>query len=711
MPRTPPRRNNDNPYLMDMSETSFQIPQCMEDEPTRLNDMEFDFDAFDDDTALDGDPFMTPLPHAKKQPLLTLQELTPRIVPEESRKMELEARSSSEMGKETVEIQRHTEMQTSVRPAPPERAIVDDFFERRKRDNYLQKGLDLSSKSTARYRHDQSLSLQQEDIQNIMQESFPDIADMEEVEEEVAPVPEVQSSEPAVSESRPKETVKPKSKGRRTPTLKEAGIVKQKARPVSTVSISRPKSILKNAKTNPLPQSKFKRSIETSSRGKDTELPKLDEIVQDARSSSKRRESGGSALAALGGGLFDVLLGYGEKLRGSFGFSNSGKSPRQEVSSETQAEASSPSLSKSSSPEASATASLSVKSDALTLSQLTPSRKRAREMLTESQLSPAHVQPTLIEAKDEQVHSSPMRVPVKRSSSATFPRQNKKGRTDENADVGHLASISTSTTESLQSRKPRSKTGPIIGKPISKPKPLGYSQNINRAKSQTLPRGQGSSKVPTARDSKHGSISSEKGKQIAASLSAKSAPAFVSDVYSRLTAEKQKGKKPESVEDKVRKPGTIRHFARPSPPARPAVRPTIPAAFNFQSTTRTSQPNTEFEEKKDWEARASVHHPVPDFAALHAAQAKASRKKDLPPVTLPSEAPVLNTTLRAAERAKFDAERKERERALEIQREVRERERAEQDDREYREARKRTVIRAHEVPEWYKDVPKRKEVD
>jgi hypothetical protein len=101
---------------------------------------------------------------------------------------------------------------------------------------------------------------------------------------------------------------------------------------------------------------------------------------------------------------------------------------------------------------------------------------------------------------------------------------------------------------------------------------------------------------------------------------------------------------------------------------------------------------------------------MPDFAAMHAAEAEAVRGRRVVPV-LPTDAPPLTTMVRAKEREKFDEERRERERATETLREMRERERAEQEDRAYREARKRTVPKAHEVPDWYKDVPKRKEVD
>lgn len=81
-----------------------------------------------------------------------------------------------------------------------------------------------------------------------------------------------------------------------------------------------------------------------------------------------------------------------------------------------------------------------------------------------------------------------------------------------------------------------------------------------------------------------------------------------------------------------------------------------------------------------------------------------SRKKQ-PNSTLSADAPVLNTMIRAKAREKFDNERKEREKILELQRLIRERERAEREERDYKESRKRTIPRAHEVPEWYKEAP------
>lgn len=94
--------------------------------------------------------------------------------------------------------------------------------------------------------------------------------------------------------------------------------------------------------------------------------------------------------------------------------------------------------------------------------------------------------------------------------------------------------------------------------------------------------------------------------------------------------------------------------------------------------------------------------PNPDSASTSTA---ATERKTRPNPFLSMNAPALNTMIRAKAREKFDNERKQREKILELQRLIRERERAEQEEKEYRDARKRTIPRAHEVPEWYNDAP------
>jgi Targeting protein for Xklp2 (TPX2) domain len=102
--------------------------------------------------------------------------------------------------------------------------------------------------------------------------------------------------------------------------------------------------------------------------------------------------------------------------------------------------------------------------------------------------------------------------------------------------------------------------------------------------------------------------------------------------------------------------------------------------------------------------------PVPDFKTLHAQQeAEINHRKENihPTVTLPLE---LHTNERAKEREKFDRMIKEKERELERVMEQRRREREENEEREVRELRKKAVPKAHEVPEWYNEMPKRKRV-
>lgn len=100
---------------------------------------------------------------------------------------------------------------------------------------------------------------------------------------------------------------------------------------------------------------------------------------------------------------------------------------------------------------------------------------------------------------------------------------------------------------------------------------------------------------------------------------------------------------------------------------------------------------------------------IPDFRTIHAAQEAefALRKENIcPTVPLPMR---FETDFRVKERQKFDERVREKEREREVEREQRRREREEQEEKEVRELRKRAVPKAHEVPEWYKEAPRRRE--
>ncbi|PPQ72415.1 hypothetical protein CVT24_002986 [Panaeolus cyanescens] len=107
--------------------------------------------------------------------------------------------------------------------------------------------------------------------------------------------------------------------------------------------------------------------------------------------------------------------------------------------------------------------------------------------------------------------------------------------------------------------------------------------------------------------------------------------------------------------------------------------------------------------------RYETVHPVPDFKALHAAHeaSLANRKENIHP-TKPIEI-MWETEIRAKERQRFDEMVKEKEKEQERLKEQERKEREEQEAREIRELRKKAIPKANEVPEWYKDVPRKKD--
>ena len=102
------------------------------------------------------------------------------------------------------------------------------------------------------------------------------------------------------------------------------------------------------------------------------------------------------------------------------------------------------------------------------------------------------------------------------------------------------------------------------------------------------------------------------------------------------------------------------------------------------------------------------YHPPPDFKAIHAAfdASLVQRKENIRP-TVPL-AMQWETDLRMQERRKFDEKVKEREREREREEEERKKLREMEEEGEVRELRKRLIVKAHDVPEWYSKMPKSK---
>lgn len=124
-------------------------------------------------------------------------------------------------------------------------------------------------------------------------------------------------------------------------------------------------------------------------------------------------------------------------------------------------------------------------------------------------------------------------------------------------------------------------------------------------------------------------------------------------------------------------------------------------------TTRENEENPANANRR----KLKYHTPytVPDFKTSHAAQDAllTSIKEQIAPVVpLPIE---MHTDARARERSKFNERIREKEAEMERALEERKRQQMEAEDRETRELRKKTVLKAHAVPDWYKDAPRRNE--
>ncbi|KAK0495147.1 hypothetical protein EDD18DRAFT_1354336 [Armillaria luteobubalina] len=104
---------------------------------------------------------------------------------------------------------------------------------------------------------------------------------------------------------------------------------------------------------------------------------------------------------------------------------------------------------------------------------------------------------------------------------------------------------------------------------------------------------------------------------------------------------------------------------------------------------------------------SSRRNPIPDFKALHAAEEArlAARKEHIIPVK--PIAKEFSTDERIKERRIFDERIKEKEAEMERAFEERRKQREQEEEREVRELRRKAVPKAHEVPEWYKDAPRR----
>jgi len=132
---------------------------------------------------------------------------------------------------------------------------------------------------------------------------------------------------------------------------------------------------------------------------------------------------------------------------------------------------------------------------------------------------------------------------------------------------------------------------------------------------------------------------------------------------------------------------------------RGAPQPT-PEESDSRSTSR-SHSNSQSHKHK-------FYHPAPNFRAIHAAldASVAQRKENIhPTVPLPMQ---WETDSRMRQRKRFEERVREKEREKGKEEEERKKIREAEEERELKELRKKMVVKAHEVPEWYNERPKTK---
>ncbi|KAJ7264495.1 hypothetical protein B0H12DRAFT_1101977 [Mycena haematopus] len=134
----------------------------------------------------------------------------------------------------------------------------------------------------------------------------------------------------------------------------------------------------------------------------------------------------------------------------------------------------------------------------------------------------------------------------------------------------------------------------------------------------------------------------------------------------------------------------------------------VPVELNFQAigARREAEQPADPDSGETQQSRPKPY-TIPDFKAMHATLAAqdALRRSQLAP-TVPVTI-AFSTDIRAKERELFDEKFREKERELEAAREVQRREREQEEAKELKDLRKRAIPKAHEVPGWYKEAPKR----
>ncbi|KAF8971887.1 hypothetical protein BDZ97DRAFT_1753121 [Flammula alnicola] len=395
-----------------------------------------------------------------------------------------------------------------------------------------------------------------------------------------------------------------------------------------------------------------------------------------------------------GGGAAERLVQYSQKLINSFGLFNSDVSvdannrPKLDGDSHVSETGKDTNVAQ--------TERIADSDRPLTLSQLSP-RKDSSRAPTPGPTPPANVP------------LSPLRSSSKRpASAASETHQRKKSKTDASADV--------------------------VSAPKPSPLVVGTKLQLPATRKHPRPNASGSSSSSRPVEREISKIKA-RGNTIAGGRSKESNDHDQTVTKSTLTSSstssssKLRNSRPQ-YEDKMRSANTLllqsKNKASSSsklsdkPAFQVPLHATKPVAFQSHTESRVEVRKVEHghgKERAESQSQSQAqsqrekkyHVPIPDFKAMHAAQeAKLALLKENihPTVPLPIK---WETDQRVKERQKFDEMVREKEREQARLMEERRVEREEQEERELRELRKKAIPKAHEVPEWYKEAPRKKD--
>ncbi|KAA1471466.1 hypothetical protein DENSPDRAFT_837471 [Dentipellis sp. KUC8613] len=300
----------------------------------------------------------------------------------------------------------------------------------------------------------------------------------------------------------------------------------------------------------------------------------------------------------------------------------------------------------------------------------------------------------------------------------------RRERTDSGHDSGPLTLSQLSPRKETSTARPPSPAAPSPTRPARK-RSASPSAELDPRKTKLESTGRESKRRKTLQPSIVKNIIAPRersarippakrtssGRHAVTSNRRKGAPAVVQKPGTARPQERGRTMSADKPQDLVRQASGLIPDAKKPSGALPSAKPTIPIEFHFQVDARIAARKLEPQENGNvGSKRPESRHDqlIPDFKALHAAEAElaAARRQQIAP-TVPI-APHFSTEARLREREKFDEARRAKELEIERQKEEMRVLRELEEQKEIRELRKKAVPRAHEVPEWYASAPKRR---